>query len=83
MLKFIRRNVLCATLLALMAVCAILVPVTAARADDRDYNAYWQNQAQITQQLQNGQTPYQGNTQDYNAYWQQQADIATAQARMP
>jgi hypothetical protein len=81
MLKSIRRFVCGAVLLA---VFSIIAPTAVVRADDpEDYNAYWQRQAEITAELERGQTPYQGNTQDYNAYWQRQAEIAAAKDRMP
>jgi hypothetical protein len=67
-----------------MAGFSVIAPTAVLRADDpQDYNAYWQRQAEITAQLEQGQTPYQGNPQDYNAYWERQAEIAAAQQRLP
>jgi len=74
-----RRMVWCAALSAVLALTSVAGVV---RADDQDYNAYWQEQAKVTNELQQGQTPHPGNTQDDNAYWQRQADVAAAQQRL-
>jgi hypothetical protein len=66
MWKTIRRALWCA------ALAAVLVGVgpAAARADQLDYNAYWQAAAATT--------PPQ--TQDYNAYW---AQVQAQQQQQP
>jgi hypothetical protein len=79
MLKSIRRIVLCAALLAVLSIFA----TTAAVRADESTDTYWKQQAEITAELERGQTPYQGNPQNDNEYWQRQAEIAAAKDRMP
>jgi hypothetical protein len=55
---------------ALLAMLSVIIPA-AARADDEDYNAYWQDQAESQQQEQMEAQQLQ---QDYTAYWQEQAE---------
>ena len=65
MSNLIRRIVCCA---ALVGVLGILAPAATVRADDQDYNAYWQEQAETQQQQE---AELQRLQQDYNAYWQE------------
>jgi hypothetical protein len=67
MWKCICRVVCCAALVAVLAVGRS----AALRADDQDYNAYWQEQTETQQQEQ---IEAQQKQQDYNAYWQEQAE---------
>ena len=65
MLKYFRRIVVCAVLLA---VAGAFTPAAVVRADDQDYNTYWQEQAESQQQQEQ---ELQQTQQDYNAYWQE------------
>jgi hypothetical protein len=67
MWKSIRRMIYC---IAILAGLGIIAP-SVARADNEDYNAYWQDQAESAQQEQ---MEAQRLQQDYNAYWQKQAE---------
>ena len=57
MLKYIRRIVVC---IALLTVLGVFTRPAAVRADDQDYNTYWQQQTG------------QQDQQNYTAYWQDQ-----------
>jgi hypothetical protein len=56
--------------LAVLAMLGGFMPAI-ARADDQDYNSYWQEQTETQQQEQ---MEAQQKQQDYNAYWQEQAE---------
>ncbi len=57
MMKIIRRIAVCA---ALLTVLAVGTRTATARADDQDYNTYWQQQTN------------QQDQQNYTQYWQDQ-----------
>jgi hypothetical protein len=79
MLNFTRRVVYST---GLLAVLGLFTATAAVKADDSN-DDYWRRQQEITNQLERGETPYQGNPNDANEYWKRQQEIQQAQDRLP